>query len=413
MMIRGLAGALCRGKLDQGSAPGHTVFPVPCLSGSAEAVVDLSAIAHNTALLAKAAGNAKLMAVVKADGFGHGAVQVARTALANGASWLGVTSPAEALALRHQGIAAPILMWLYGPGEDLAPVVAANIDISVASIAQLGCAAAAARKTGRVAAVHLKVDTGLARSGAIPADWAVLSSAAREFEHAGIVKVVGIWSHLGNAEDPYDPRSGEQLGLFYDALAISRAAGLAPTLLHLANSAALLQIPAARFDLVRAGIALYGVEPVPGQCFGLRPAMALRGEIILTKRVPAGTWVSYGRLYRTRRETTLGLVPLGFADGVPRIAWQRASVAINGVRCPVAGRIAMDQFVVDVGDIEVTAGDVAVLFGPGDDGEPTVCDWAEWAGTTPHEILTGIGPRLPRRILPAPVLPLSINQKWE
>ncbi|WP_088347959.1 MULTISPECIES: alanine racemase [Rhodomicrobium] len=372
------------------------------LSGSAEAIVDLAVIAYNTALLAKAAGGARLMAVVKADGFGHGAVQVARTALASGASWLGVTSPAEALALRHHGITAPILMWLYGSSEDLAPILAANIDASVASMEQLSCVAAAATLTGRVAAVHLKIDTGLARGGALAAEWPSLTAAACEVERAGLIKVVGIWSHLGNAEDVADPRLREQLRLFSDALTMSRAAELAPTLRHVANSAALLQIPEARFDLVRAGVALYGVEPVPGRCFGLRPAMTLRSQIILTKRVPAGTWVSYGRLYLTQRETTLALVPLGFADGVPRVAWRQASVAINGVRCKVAGRITMDQFVVDAGETDVMTGDVAVLFGPGDAGEPTVSEWAEWAGTNPHEILTRIGPRVPRRFLSAP-----------
>jgi alanine racemase len=364
-----------------------------------EATVDLAAVAHNTALLAKAAGGAHLMAVVKANGFGHGAEQVARTALAHGASWLGVTSQAEAMVLRRQRIDAPMLMWLYGPGEDLTPAVAANVDVSVASTAHLGCVARAATRTGHVAAVHLKVDTGLTRGGALPCDWLALVSAARQLERVGAIRVAGIWSHLGHAEDPSDPHLAEQARLFAEALKASRAAGLAAPLRHLANSAALLQLPDLRFDLARAGVALYGIEPVPGRRFGLRPAMTLKAQIILTKRVPAGTPVSYGHLYETRRETTLALVPLGFADGILRAVWERGSVSINGVRCPIAGRIAMDQFVVDAADLPVQIGDTAVLFGEGEDGEPTVADWAEWADTNPHEILTRVGSRVTRRYL--------------
>jgi alanine racemase len=341
------------------------------------------------------------MAVVKADGFGHGAAQIARTVLAHGASWLGVTSQTEAMALRHQGIGAPILMWLYGPGEDLSAAVTASVDVSVGLTAHLDCVADAARRSRHIAAVHLKIDTGLARGGALPDDWPALVAAARRLEQAGTIRVAGIWSHLGNAEDPSDSYLVEQARLFAEALEAGRAAGLTPRLRHMANSAALLQMPDFRFDLVRAGIAVYGVEPVAQRRFGLRPAMTLRGQIILTKRVPAGTGVSYGHAYVTQRETTLALVPLGFADGVPRVAWQHASVAIHGVRCPIAGRVAMDQFVVDVGDLRVQVGDTATLFGPGTDGEPTAEDWANWADTNPHEILTRVGWRVARRYLSA------------
>ena len=352
-------------------------------SGPKEAAIDLSAIAYNTALLAKAAGGARLMAVVKADGFGHGATQIAQTALACGASWLGVTSKAEAMSLRRENIDVPILMWLYGPGEDLAPVISANVDVSASSMAHLRCVAKAGMQTGKTAAIHLKIDTGLARGGALPSDWAALVAAARQLEQAGVIRLAGIWSHLGNAEDLSDPRLSRQMQLFAEAVGMSRDAGFVSPLRHLANSAALLQVPAAHFDLVRAGIALYGIEPVVQRSFGLRPAMTLRAQIILTKRVSAGTWISYGRSYVTQWETTLALVPLGFADGIPRAAWQRARVAINGVRCPIAGWIAMDQFVVDAGDLPVRIGDTAVLFGPGKDGEPTVMDWAECRIPTP------------------------------
>jgi alanine racemase len=383
--------------------PDNELVNAAAMQGLTEATIDLAAIAHNTALLANAAGSAHLMAVVKANGFGHGAAQVARTALAHGASWLGVTTQAEAMQLRSEGIAAPILMWLYGPREDLTQAVATRIDISVASTAHLHCVAEAVRRTGHVASVHLKVDTGLSRSGALPREWPALTAAARQLEQHGIIRVVGIWSHLGNAEDPSDPHHIEQPRLYADAVEVARHAGLAPSLRHIANSAALLQVPELRFDLTRAGVAIYGIEPVAGRRFGLRPAMTLKAQVILTKRVPAGTRVSYGFAYATPRETTLALVPLGFADGVLRCVWPRARVAINGVRYPIAGRIAMDQFVVDVGDARVQIGDTAFLFGPGDDGEPTAADWAQWAQTNPHEVLTRVGARVARRYLPAPV----------
>ncbi|GAB7521459.1 alanine racemase [Paraburkholderia sp. 2C] len=366
------------------------------------AAIDLGAIAHNTALIAKAAGNARLMAVVKANGFGHGAAQVARTALAHGASWLGVTTQAEALQLRSEGIDAPILMWLYAPGDDLTHAAMANIDISVASTAHLHGVANAVHKTGRVAAVHLKVDTGLSRSGALPGDWPALTAAARQLEVRGLIRIAGIWSHLGNAEEPSDPRHIEQARAYRSALDVAQQAGITPALRHISNSAALFQVPELGFDLTRAGIALYGIEPVAGRRFGLRPAMTLKAQVILTKRVPAGTRVSYGFSYATPRETTLALVPLGFADGVMRCTWREASVAIDGVRYPIAGRIAMDQFVIDVGNARVQIGDTAVLFGPGNDGEPTAADWAQWAQTNPHEVLTRVGARVARHYLRAP-----------
>lgn len=365
-----------------------------------EAVVDLAAVATNTAILARAAGSSELMAVVKANGFGHGATQVTRTALDHGASWVGVTSSAEALALRAEGITAPMLMWLYVPGEDLGPVIRAGIDVSAGSLEDLAALAEVAERGGPVAQVHLKMDTGMSRGGAVPDDWPQLLTWARKYEAAGHLRVRGVWSHLGNSEDREDQRLAAQLQAFEAAAQSVRSAGLDPQLCHLANSAAILQIPEARLDLCRAGIALYGVEPIPGQSFGLQPAMTLQASITLTKRVPAGTEVSYGHDWRAERETTLALVPLGFADGVPRRAWPHATILINGTRCRIAGRVTMDQLVLDVGDLPVAVGDRAVLFGPGLEGEATVADWADWADTNPHEILTGISQRVPRRYLP-------------
>ncbi len=368
----------------------------------AEAVVDLAAIAHNTRLLADTAG-AALMAVVKADGFGHGMVPVAQTALAHGATWLGVTSRAEALALRAAGVRAPTLSWLHLPDEDFAPLIAAEVDISCATEAQLRAVAAGAAGLGTTARVQLKVDTGLTRGGTPVAGWPKMVALARQLERAGQVRVCGVWSHLAGADDPGDPSVGQQVTAFEAALALAHAGGLRPALRHLANSAAIVDLPGTHYDLVRAGIALYGAQPIAGRRYDLRPAMTLRARALLVKRVPAGTGVSYNHEYRTDRETTLVLVPLGYADGVPRVTGGRGQVWLAGRRYPMVGRVAMDQFVVDVGDTGVAVGDEVVLFGPGDNGEPTVADWAGWAGTNAHEILTGVGARVPRRYLPAPV----------
>lgn len=364
------------------------------MTALAEAVVDLGAIAHNTAILARAAGAAELMAVVKADGFGHGAAPVARVALRHGASRLGVTSAAEALALRAQGIRAPILVWLHAPGEDLERLVNKDVDVSVSSVAALESLARAARRVGRTASVHLKADTGLSRGGATAGEWQHLLTVAAKLADAGLVAVRGIWSHLANAEAPENPGLRCQLDAFGAARAAAAAAGIGAPLTHLANSAAILGLPEAHFDLVRAGAALYGIEPVPGLRHGLRSAMTVRSAVILTKRVAAGTGVSYGPDHVTGRETTLALVPIGYADGVPRAVAGRAHVSLLGARCPIVGRVAMDQIVVDAGDLPVRAGDTAVVLGG--DG-PSVAQWAEWAGTNPHEILTGIGPRVVRR----------------
>lgn len=353
-----------------------------CLS-RAETVIDLAAIAHNTRLIAEASGTA-VMAVVKADAFGHGMVPVARTVLANGATWLGVTTSAEAAELRNAGINAPILSWMHLPDEDFTHAIRNRVDLGVSTVEHLDAIAA----LDASAYVHLKADTGLARNGATADEWRDLVRVARKYEAQGMIQVRGIWSHLHSAEDP--ATVPEQISRFQEALAVAGPVGLR----HLANSVAALTVPESRFDMVRAGIGIYGAE---ARQFGLRPAMSLRARAIHVKRVPAGTGVSYRHDYVTRQDTTLLLVPLGFADGVPRLAGNRGEVWFRGARYPIAGRIAMDQFVVDISDTPASIGDEVVLFGPGDDGEPTVQDWADWALTNPHEILTGIGPRVPRR----------------
>ena len=365
------------------------------MAARTEAVVDLDAIRDNVALL-RSRTPAEVMAVVKADGYGHGLVPAARAALSGGAGWLGVAFLEEALALRRAGITAPILSWLAVPGEDLAAGVAAGVDLSASAPWAVAELAAAARATGRTARVHLKIDTGLSRGGATAADWPDLVTAAAKAAAAVEVEVIGIWSHFAYADAPGHPTIAGQVREFTAAVEAARRLGVDPPLRHLANSAATLTLPAAHFDLVRPGIATYGLSPVPPEDFGLTPAMTLRTAVALAKRVPAGSGVSYGHVHVTETETGLALVPLGYADGVPRNATSIGPVQLGGRRRVITGRVCMDQFVVDVGADPVAAGDEVLLFGPGTAGEPTAQDWAEATGTISYEIVTRIGARVPR-----------------
>lgn len=363
----------------------------------AEIRVDLDAIASNVAAL-RAGTRAEIMAAVKADGYGHGMVPAARAALAGGASWLGVATLAEALELRAAGITAPTLAWLNAPGMPLRDGVAAGVDLGAGSLGQLEDLIVASREAGRASRVHLKVDTGLARGGATPADWPELLEAAAKAQADGTVEVVGVWSHFVRSDEPGHEMTDRQLAVFAEGLATAAELGIEPRYRHIANSAATLTRPDAHFDLVRPGIAIYGLSPIAGyQPEALRPAMTARARIIQTKRVPAGQGVSYGHAYHTERETTLALVPLGYGDGVPRHASNAGPVRLGGAVRTIAGRVCMDQFVLDCGDDSVAAGDVATLFGPGTDGEPTATDWAEATGTINYEIVTRFGgSRVPR-----------------
>lgn len=363
-----------------------------------EAVIDLGAISRNVAHLRATIGTAHAMAVVKANGYGHGAVETARAALAGGADWLGVADIDEALTLRAAGIDAPVLAWLHAPEVDFAPAIAAGIDIGVSSVEQLDAVADAAARVHDApqASVQLKLETGLSRNGASEPEWQGLFARARELGESGRLEVRGIFSHLSNTSVEED---GLAVDRFERGVAMARDAGLSPDLLHLAASAAALDLPRSRFSMVRLGIAVYGLSPFEDRTsadLGLTPAMTLRGRIAAVRRVPAGTGVSYGYTYRTGDETTLALVPLGYAEGVPRAASNRAPVAINGSIARVSGRIAMDQFVVDVGDLPVAVGDEAVLFGDPATGVPSADDWARAAGTINYEVVTRIGPRVRR-----------------
>ena len=362
----------------------------------AEIRVDLDAIRTNVAHL-RAGTTAEVMTVVKGDGYGHGLVHSARAALQGGATWLGVCTLDEALALRVAGITAPVLAWLLAPGLPLHRAVEAQVDLSAASPGLLEEITAAARQVGRPARTHLKIDTGLARGGATAADWPQLCEAAAKAQADGDVEIVGVWSHFVYADVPDHATTDRQLAAFTDGLAVAERFGIKPAVRHIANSAATLTRPDTHFDLVRPGIASYGLSPVPGRDFGLRPAMTVRARVLLTKRVPAGQGVSYGHTYETRAPSTLALVPLGYADGVPRCASNAAPVRLAGANRRIAGRVSMDQIVLDCGDDPVRAGDVAVLFGPGDDGGPTADDWAMAVDTINYEIVTRMGSsRVPR-----------------
>ena len=369
----------------------------------AEVVVDLDAIAANTAVLRDRVAR-PLMAVVKADGYGHGLVPSARAVLAGGADALGVAVLEEALALRAAGITAPVLAWLHGPGTDFVPALDAGVEVSVNADWGLAEVVAAARATGRVAAVHLFVDTGLSREGATATDWPGLVSAAAAAQAEGLVRVVALWSHMAYADAPTHPTIGRQVQVFEEAVAVARAAGLTDVRLHLANSAATVALPATWYDMVRPGVALYGLDPLGGadpHAHGLRPAMTVRASVALTKRVGAGVGVSYGHTYTTERETTLALVPVGYADGVPRAAGNRAPVLAAGALRTIAGRVCMDQFVLDLGDARVAPGDPVVLWGPGDEGEPTAQQWADVLDTIHYELVTRVGGRFTRRYVGA------------
>jgi alanine racemase len=367
----------------------------------AEAVIDLEAIRDNVSLLCSRVDGRSVMAVVKADGYGHGILQSAAAARAGGADWLGVAVMEEALALREAGDTGPILSWLAAPGEDFRLALKADVEVSAYSVPQLTEILAAARDSGLVARVQLKVDSGLARGGARLDEWPALVQAARRAEISGGVKITGIWSHFACADEPEHPSVAAQEAAYLQALDIADAAGLEPRMRHLANSAALLTRESAWFDMVRIGLAGYGLSPIPQIAdsaeLGLRPAMTLRARVALAKRLAAGEGVAYGHTHVAEADGYVALIPVGYGDGIPRHASNRAPVWVDGRRYRIAGRVSMDQFTVDTGDRWIAPGRTVILFGTGADGVPTAQDWAESAGTISYEIVTRIGGRIPRR----------------
>jgi alanine racemase len=357
----------------------------------AEAIVDLSAIKHNVALLKEKSGTS-LLAVVKADAYGHGLIPVAKAAIDAGASMLGVALLEEAITLRESGITEPILAWLVQPGSDFKSAIENNIDVAAASIKALHEIQAASGEDK--ARVHLELDTGMTRGGFL-SEWGQLSAS----DITG-VEIVGVFSHFARADEPEQNQNSEQIARFNEMIKTLENLGCTNVIKHLANSAATLTNPESTFDMVRTGIAMYGLTPDVGmgssKDFGLRPAMQLRAALYLVKDVPANTPVGYGASEYTSRDTKLGVVTMGYADGIPRIA-RGAGVWINGQRAPIIGRVSMDQFVVDLGpDSKAKSGDWVVVFGNGSHGEFTADDWGRASGSINYEIVTRIGPRVPR-----------------
>jgi len=360
--------------------------------------IDTGAITRNVAAIASRT-TSEVMAVVKADGYGHGLVEAGRAARAGGATWLGVAQPDEALALRAAGDTGRILTWLYGPELPARALMEAGVDLSVNSPDVLGEIVAVSRDGAPSPRVHIAIDTGLGREGVTIADLPGVLELAKAAEREGLVRVVGMWSHLAWADAPGHATIDRQAQVFRQALVMAQDAAIALEVRHLANSACTLTRPELHFDLVRPGIAIYGLPPVPdpdGANFGLEPAMRVTSEIILVKDVLAGQGVSYGHQYVTAFPTTLGLVSAGYADGVFRAGGSVAEVAVRGRRYRVAGRICMDQFVIDLGPAtEVCVGDEVVLMGP--DG-PSAKEWADAVGTIDYEVICRFGGLRPKSV---------------
>ena len=362
------------------------------MTNRAEAVVDLSAIKSNVQTL-KAKAGVDLLAVVKADAYGHGLVPVAKAALDGGANWLGVALLEEAIALRKAGITAPILAWLVPPGSDFQSAVDNDIDISVASIKALDEVSAV--KGAKRPRIHLEVDTGMTRGGFLD-EWNKIDAL-----HLNGVEIVGIFSHFARADEPGQPQNLSQLNRFKKMVASLESFGYTNLIRHLSNSAATLVDHASAFDMVRTGIAMYGLTPDlknlgTSQSLNLKPAMSLRAKLHLVKEVPAGSPVGYGATAVTKSYTKLGVVAMGYADGIPRIATS-AGVSFNGEKAPIIGRVSMDQFVVDLGaQSSAQSGDWVTVFSAGSNGEFTADDWGVASGSINYEIVTRIGPRVPR-----------------
>jgi alanine racemase len=376
-----------------------TVHPTDLTATSATAVVDLGAIAHNVRLLKEKAGSAQVMAVVKADGYGHGATQVARAALAAGAAELGVATLDEALNLRRDGITAPVLSWLHPPGTDFAPALAADVGLGVSSVRQLGEVVDAVNRTGRTAEVTVKVDTGLNRNGIGAAEFPELLTALKRATADDAIRLRGIMSHLACGDDLDSPVNDLQAQRFSQFRMQARAVGVEFEVAHLSNSPTAMTRPDLAHDMVRPGIAVYGQTPIPSLGdMGLRPAMTLKCAVVLVRSIKAGDGVSYGHAWVADRDTTVALLPVGYADGVFRNLSGRIEVMINGRRRKSVGRVCMDQFVVDLGPgpVDVSEGDDAILFGPGDHGEQTAQDWADLLGTINYEIVTSPRGRVTR-----------------
>ena len=361
--------------------------------------VDRAAIRANVAALKAQAAAPRLMAVVKADGYGHGLVEVARAALAGGADWLAVALVEEGVALRAAGVEAPVLVLTEPPATAVDTLVDADLTPAVYSPAFTAAVDEAGRRRrergGEPVRVHLKLDTGMRRVGVPQADW---EDALRRVRDAEGLRLEALWSHFAVADEPDHPYIEAQAVEFRRALDLAARLGVRWDLAHLCNSAGTLTLHDEHHDMVRPGLAIYGLEPAPGLAGDtpLRPALTWHSQLALVKRLAAGEAVSYGLEWAAPRDTTVGTVPAGYADGVVRALGGRGEVVVGGARRPIVGRITMDQLVVDCGDAPVRAGDEVCLLGAQGDARVTAEDWAQWLGTITYEIVCGIGKRVPR-----------------
>lgn len=355
--------------------------------------VNLKAIAKNIALI-KSGTSAQILAVVKADAYGHGLVPIAKCAIQSGATWLGVALLEEALTLRKSGVTAPLIAWLTPPGEDFKVAIASNIDLSIPSLKHLELVVAAGKAIGKRPRVHIEIDTGMGRGGLL-GEWQEFMIAIKGAD----VEVIGFWSHFARADEPNEVANVKQLQEFEVKLAELREHGISPKYIHFANSAATLTNPTSHNDIIRFGIAMYGLSPDiktlgSSQALGLEPAMTLKAQVHLVKRVPAGSPVGYGGTEKTSRDTKLAIIAMGYSDGIPRNTTSAAGVFVAGAKAPIIGRVSMDQFVVDLGpDSNAKTGDIAEVFGP---LGYSIDDWAAAAGTINYEMVTRIATRVPR-----------------
>ena len=376
------------------------------MENRAEVLIDLGAIRENIKYLMAKSGKPAL-AVVKADGYGHGLLPVAKSALSAGASWLGVALLEEAKALRQGGINAPIIAWLTPVTDDFASAISEDIDIAIPSLAHLEAITSAARSLGKCARIHLEVDTGMSRGGALN-EWSELVRSAKSYQDSGLIKVIGIWSHFARADEAGHEFNNKQLENFKSAVAEAKSVGITPEVIHLSNSAAAINDADSHFDLLRLGIAIYGLSPDfshmgSSEKLNLKPAMSIRARIHLVKDIPAGSQVGYGGSAITKVDTKLGVIAMGYSDGIPRNANSSAGVLVGNKRAPIIGRVSMDQFVVDLGrDSSAKAGDWAYIIGsnPSDSytsaSSYTADSWASASATINYEIVTRIAARVKR-----------------
>ena len=366
----------------------------------ASAEINLSAITQNFKSI-KSRTNADVLAVVKADAYGHGLIPVSKALEEAGADWFGTALLEEAINLRKAGILKPIISWLTPLGEDFKSAIDLDIDLGIPSIDLLDGVIKAASLTDKTARIHLEIDTGMSRGGVL-SEWDQLIKSVLVGVNLKQLKVIGIWSHFARADEPDELMNQEQLSLFEQRVNQAKAAGIDAQFIHIANSAALFTNKSAHKNIIRSGIALFGLSPDvktigDSSSLSLKPAMKLKAKLNLVKEVKAGSSVGYGGTAVLKSDTKLGIVALGYADGIPRSTNNLAGVFVDKKRAPIIGRVSMDQFVVDLG-ITSTAktGDEVIVFGDGSNGEYTVDEWAKAANTINYEIITRIGPRVPR-----------------